>query len=453
MIMPNSIGSGLDINAIVDNRITKENVQLKRLEQKKSINQLQSASYTQLRSSIKKLADAVSKFDTMLQQNFYKVSSSNESVASASINSNTPTPCNFTLNVTQLAMAHQIGSAQFSAEDEPLNLSGDMILSQGSNSYTINIKNTDSLDDIRNNINNTLGHQGITANIMQTTDGSGQNQYMLLLSATNTGTINQISMGGDNPLQISNVLQIAQDAQFTIDNYSVTRSSNTVSDVLEGVTFQLHQSPGTTTIAVNTDTTNQVDLITDSLTTFINAYNQIMDELAKNRANRSLNDSTYPLVIKNLQEMMSQSLGSNTINSLYQLGIKLSEAEIKTNDEGQVYTVTGKLTIDQKLLKQNIQQNLPDVRAFFAQGGTNFDNQVLNSLTTIQTKTIYNKEQIINQENYFLNKRISKEQDRLDELRSTLTDKYAALDTIISKYQQIGDFMEQQIAMLNKPKK
>ncbi|KGP63713.1 hypothetical protein EP47_04945 [Legionella norrlandica] len=450
--MANGISSGLDITSIVDGLMEVEKIGLKRLEQKNSLYQKQLSSYTQLKNLIKNLSDSISKFDTVLKQNFYKASSNNELVATALLNTNNPTPGNFNLNVSQLATAHQIGSTIYSSKDQSLNLSGMMVLTQGSNSYNISIKDSDSLENIRDTINSSLGNIGIRASILHTNDASDQDQYILLLSATNTGAINQINVSGDNPLQINNVLQAAQDAQFSINNYSVTRSTNIINDVLEGVTFQLNQT-GVATISVNPDTSNQVNLIAGALSDFIKAYNQVMEELAKDQSLRYLRDSTYPLIIKNLQEIMTQTIGTNPINSLLDMGIKLAKAEVKTNDEGVEYVVKGKLDINHDLLSENIEQNLPQLRAFFSNSGANFDAKVLTSLTTLQTGTIYNREQIISQERNLLSKKINSEQGRLDVVRTNLTLKYAALDNIISKYQQLGNFIEQQITMFNKQKK
>lgn len=448
--MTNSVGSGLDVTSIVDGLMEKEKLGLKRLEEKKISYQKQVSAYTQTRNLIKNVSNSISKLDAVLKKNYYKVNSTDESVASATI-TNKPTLGNLVIEVSKLATAHQLGSAVYPSKDKPLNLSGTITLAQNNHSFDIAVEESYTLEDIKNSINNATGNQGINTSILSTNNSLGNDEYILLISSAHTGKMNQIQVDS-NILSINNVLQEATDAEFDINKYHITRNTNRIDDVLEGINLELNQV-GKTSISIVSDTSNQELVVSNAINEVINTYNQAIEELSKNQSLRSLKDSTYPIILKKLQEIMTQTFNKNTIHSILDIGIKLDKAEVKINEEGVEYVVKGKLTINNEQLSQSINQDLSELQDFFSHAGDSFDDKTRSALTTMQTYTIYNREQIISQEKNSLNKRISKEQGRIETARTNLTQRYAALDNIISKYQEIGNFIEQQTAMLNRQKK
>ncbi|WP_286934769.1 MULTISPECIES: flagellar filament capping protein FliD [Aminobacterium] len=64
----------------------------------------------------------------------------------------------------------------------------------------------------------------------------------------------------------------AQDAEFIVDGMKITRSSNTVNDILEGVTLSIN-GPGKVTMDISLDAEKAVT----STQEFVKAYNEIMD--------------------------------------------------------------------------------------------------------------------------------------------------------------------------------
>jgi flagellar hook-associated protein 2 len=67
-----------------------------------------------------------------------------------------------------------------------------------------------------------------------------------------------------------------QDAKFTVDGASYVRTSNTIDDVIGGVTFTLQGvSSSNVTLAVNADT----DTSLDAIATFVAEYNKVIEKL------------------------------------------------------------------------------------------------------------------------------------------------------------------------------
>lgn len=454
--MPNGIGSGLDVPAIVDDLMKKVYERdLNKLEQKKSTLQNQQIIYQKLRTLIKGFSDSLANLDTVISNNYFTSQSTNQSVANATAGPLLTSGGTYSLQVTQLATANQIASNVLSSENQALNLTNTLNIAVGSNSLTLNINPTDTLDNIRDNINNSSNNPGVSASILKTTSNLGQDQYSLLLTSNNTGTANQLSLSGDGvaALGLSNQIQAANDAQFTIDNlYTVTRSSNNISDVLTGVTFQLN-GLGTTNIVISADTSNEQTQVTNSLQAFVKAYNSIIEFLAKSQSFKDLRDSTSSVIKNNLQAAINQTIGNGPINSLLSIGIQSDKAETLTNEDGKSFVVSGKLSINNDLLTQSLQKNLPGIKSFFTSMGTNFSDNLDEKLSEVKTNNIFSRERLIDSQKQDVTQRIYREESRLKKIKESLTVKYAALDTYLSKYKKKSEDLEKLLAMTSYSRK
>jgi len=83
-----------------------------------------------------------------------------------------------------------------------------------------------------------------------------------------------------------------QDAIFSVDGINYTRSTNSVSDVLGGVTLNLH-SPTTSSVTISI--ANDTDRALDSITTFIVQYNEMIEKLNPPQLDRDQTKYLTPL--------------------------------------------------------------------------------------------------------------------------------------------------------------
>ncbi len=156
-----------------------------------------------------------------------------------------------------------------------LNLTGSFLIEGAS----VTVSTSDSLNDIASNINqlNTgSSATGVTASVMKVAD----NDFRLILTDDATGATGFTLTGADLSGALANlqlatpqVLMAAQDASFTVDGLAVTRSTNTVSDVLSGVTLSLKQADAATTINITIGVDQQA--IRDNVQIFIDSYNAL----------------------------------------------------------------------------------------------------------------------------------------------------------------------------------
>jgi flagellar hook-associated protein 2 len=163
--------------------------------------------------------------------------------------------------------------------------------------------------------------------------GSGTNPARLVLSASNSGTANALTISGTGELSAlasgMSDIRSASDAVISMGSLTITRSSNTVTDLVPGVTLNLLKaSPGEdVTLSVGRDPTstgNKVKAVVDAL-------NGVLDLLASSSAYDTATHTGQPLTGDSRVRLLSQSLsgmgsvfGSGSTVSMSQLGVSFT---------------------------------------------------------------------------------------------------------------------------------
>jgi flagellar hook-associated protein 2 len=162
---------------------------------------------------------------------------------------------------------------------------------------------------------------------------------------------------------------LAQDALLNVDGVHVDSSSNTVSTVIPGVTFQLLSKSVT---PVQAQITNDNTDVETAFQTFVTAYNTVLGDLKTQEGNTAAG-APEPLfanpVVTQLQSALSLALTSGavsgSIKSLDQLGITV--------------TTTGTLSLDTTTLDAALNSNYSDVVGFMQNSGS-FGQTLSNTL-------------------------------------------------------------------------
>jgi flagellar hook-associated protein 2 len=116
------------------------------------------------------------------------------------------------------------------------------------------------------------GLEGVSARTLRT----GTDQYRLVVTADASGADAAFTLGGDvAALGASTTLVAGQDAQLSLGSLVLHRSSNTIDDLIDGVSIEL-AGVGTTTVTVGRDTDAAVKRVTD----YVAALNGVLDQLA-----------------------------------------------------------------------------------------------------------------------------------------------------------------------------
>ena len=284
MIRFGGLGTGQDTQAIVDALLEVERVPIQRLENEIVEEEEKFSAWSDLDTKFSDLHTKVQKLTSFLTWRQNDVTSSNESVVTGSANFEASLS-SYSVNVTQLAQKHMIGSSSQSDTTSALNQSGSFTI----NGEAITVSSSDSLTDIMESINTASSNMSdpITASIIGTT---------LVLERNDTGAT-EISFDDDsnsilqnlgfwNGATFTNTLQDDQDLSATVNGVVVTGTSNTgITDIINGVTLNF-KSEGTSTLSVSRDT----DTIQTAFEDFVDAYNAAI-ELAEEQTKVSLSGS------------------------------------------------------------------------------------------------------------------------------------------------------------------
>jgi flagellar hook-associated protein 2 len=339
-------GQGFDVTSTVNQIVT--NLQAVETPWKTQLTALQSKD-----TALSSLGTQISTLSTDLQNltDFsgtmaYKTgSSSDTNVLTLSSASAAAVAGTHTIVVQNLAQTSSAASDAVGASDT---LTGGITLKVGRGAWqTVNVGDSSTaatLSGLSSAINS--ANLGVTASVLTNADGT---QRLSLVSGTD-GAAGQITIADatSNPTSPTTLadsttadknaglglatIQNGIDATINVDGVTLTSASNTVTNAIPGVTFQLlstgntssGSAPETVQVIIANDTTS----IETAINTFVTDYNTTIKAINAQEGKDS-SGNPEPLygtsVLSQLQQgllsAVSSSFGSNTINSLISLGI------------------------------------------------------------------------------------------------------------------------------------
>jgi flagellar hook-associated protein 2 len=315
-------------------------------------------------------------FDEISGANFFDVTSSNSTGVSLVISDETQlSASNRTISNIQIArkMVFELGG--FTSISDPLESAGVTIdidfgdwtendpdnfsFSAASDNVTQQISfASKSLTDIASLFNDIAG---ITAQVVDTT-GDGTN-YSLVLSSENTGSENGFRLtetGGASRWETTlipsstpenNVFsQLATDATFSLDGVQVSRSGNTITDIMTGIELTLNADISGD-IALSTSRSNSQ--IKQTVEETVAALNEFKDEIDRLTYVDIEGEGNGPLTLETSATMLKSNFKRLAIEPLQGFGssaIYISQLGIKTNSEGQYY-------LDESIFEKTLTNN------------------------------------------------------------------------------------------------
>jgi flagellar hook-associated protein 2 len=376
----NLLSSGLDVQTIVDQLIQVERAPIARMETQSGtlqsrIKALQSLN-TKLSALLDKLNNALFKDETAplnlpagFERRFAKsifavrkAASSDESAVLASAAKGASVG-SYAVTVSSLAKARTEASGNFADTDTTTVGTGTLVIQVGTkDAVTINVDETNNtLEGVRQAINN--ANAGVSATILN--DGTSA-PYRLLITAKATGTVNAFtvtdSLSGGQSLGLTET-QAAVDAQFTVNGIRLTKSTNTVSDVISGITFTLK---AITAAPVEVTVENDTDAAIAGVKELITAYNEVNSyansqakyDADKKQAGILAGDVTLRNTLQRIQESLTGQIANNFTGGLQYVG----EVGLKVNSDGS-------LSLDEAKLKSALESDLTGVAGLFLGDG------------------------------------------------------------------------------------
>lgn len=444
-------GGTLDVPSLVSQLMTIERQPLDKLNTKISSYQTKISSFGSIQSLVSSFQTAAKSLNASLQG--YSATPSDTSVFAATASSSAAAGT-YSLNITTLAQAQRLAAAGQASDTSAISTGASTVnfTIGGTTSPGITIAAGASLQDIRTAIN--AANLGVTATIVN--DGSGS-PYRLALSSNSTGTSSAISSitvqsGGDaaiNDLLAYNpttniptpAVPMAQtvaaaNADFTVNGIRIIKSSNTVSDAIQGVTLTLSKNT-TATLTVARDT----NAVSTAASGFVTAYNALAVQLksssaygsATHTASALAGDGTLRLMLDQLRNIFNTPASGGTLNSLSQIGIS--------------HKTDGTLALDSSKFNSAMASNFSDVSNLFS-SPTGFATRVDAWATTAGGVggLIEQHTDSLNTSIKGYNDQISTLQVRLAALQKQYTTTYTNLNAMLNSMNATSNYLTQQFA-------
>jgi flagellar hook-associated protein 2 len=450
------LATGLDVNNIISKLMELERLPLTRLATKETAFQAKISAYGALKSALSSLNTAVKALAATDAFTNKSASVSDTTVLAASASS-TAAAGSYDIAVTQLAKAHTIHT---NVDYRTLGIpdtfdTGTLRITIGTGTpVDINLASSSTLSGIRDAIN--LASAGVTAAIIN--DGTVDR---LVLTSQTTGAAGAIAVAApttnnDGTRRLTDLIggnltmdQAAQNAQLTINGFAITRSSNTITDALTGVTLTVAKgtvaTPGTTTLTVAANTT----ATTTAIGAFVTAYNDATSLLktysAYNAATKTAAALTGDSTVQSLQSQLS---------SLVQSSVTGIAGGISTlSDLGIAMQTTGKLTTDSAKLGAALADPNKDVISLFTQTTVGNEGIAVRFYTAL-TAIVGFGGQIANRTDGITAsiKEIGNSRDalnlRLVQIEARYRARFTALDTLATSMNKTSQYLTQQLSNL-----
>ena len=468
------IGSGLDVNSIVTQLVAIEQQPIKELQTKATKIQTQISEFGKQKSALATLRDAASK---LTSSDFWGQTTGATSNTSA-VNVTTTTGAvagNYAVEVSALAAAQSVATGVFAASTTPPG-AGTLHIEvgtwgagqtsfapkAGATAVDITIGATDTLADIRDKINS--ANAGVTAMVL--TDASGSR---LMMRSTATGAVNAfrtsvVDADGTNanatglsalaydPSSAAAVMtrtQTAANAAATLNGLPISSPSNTITNVVDGVTLKLS---GVTAAPVDVSVVQDNDALKKQLQAFADAYNAVQTLITTQTKYDAGTKTGGPLqgdgAAVGLQRQL-RSLAGATSGASTTFG-RLADVGLGTDATGQMVLSATKLDnalanpTELKKLFANTDLLVPSNNGIARQIRVMADSflSVDGSLSTradgLRTRLDSNKSQQ------------DKLTDRVAQIEKRLRAQYTALDTQMATLNSLSSYVTQQVAQFNK---
>lgn len=403
--------TNIDVASIVSQLMTVEQRPLTLLATKE-------ASYQAKLSAIGTVQGALSNFQSavsgMSNASIFQTltAAPSDSTALSATAASTATAGNYTLDITSLAQAQKLVAAGQVSSTASIGTgasttltfdfgsitggtfnaasgtyTGAAFTSNGSGTKTVSIDATNnSLQGIRDAINS--ANIGVTAAIIN--DGSGT-PYRLALASSAPGSSNslKISVAGDaalstllaqDPAATQNLSETAtaQNANFKVNGVAVSKTSNTVTDVIQGVTLNLLKP---TASSVSLSIARNAAGIQSSVAAFVKAYNDLNTTLRSvssydattQKAAVLLGDAAVRAIQSQIRAALNNPVsGAGALTNLSQIGVSFQK--------------DGSLALDSTKLSAAINSNPNDIAALFATVGKASDSLISYSSAATSTQ-------------------------------------------------------------------
>ncbi len=443
MITAPGVGSGLDVQSIVSQLMALERRPLEALARRQDQYEAQLSAYGQLKSALSSFQDAMDELGATDAFKIYAATSADESALEVSANSSASLGT-YNVRVERLAANHKMASAEFADTTTFGGTAGDSLTIQvgstATNSVTVDLSTAMSMEDIRDQINDAADNPGVTATII---NGNNGNQK-LILTADETGSSSAISLSYGGSIDASTFgMQTLNDiggdlslldSEISVDGYSIMRSTNTLTDVIQGVTLGLQSArPG---VDIQVTVERDISAVEESVQGFADAYNDLRSTIRSLREGQLEADSTLLSIERGLLGILNNPTASGTFSHLTEIGVSIQK--------------DGTMSVNNSRLGEALNTDYSGVAELFANADSGYAVR-LGSLTGMWLEDgglIDSRTDGLDSRIEDLEDRQSAMDRRLAQVEARYLKQFSSLDSLMSQLQGTSSFLTSQLASL-----
>lgn len=466
------LGSGLDTDAIIGQLMAIERRPLLLMQQKQVQLEAQKNAWRDVNTRLKHLSD---KFLSLKLESTYvsRMAEAGNELVFKAFAERTAVTGSYNVEVIQLATGvgqHSAKLAMGANEELGVGEGSSISIKLGGKDWTIEVAAEDTLNSLVQKINASINEAEeavpVTASVVDN---------RLVLSSKETGVASRFSVGVTGE-ELSSLLlgpegeftEVAgggQRAKVIINGIEVESDSNSLKDVIQGVTLDL-QDAGKTTLTVSQDTQQVVDKLQE----FVDQYNSVLDFInEKLQAQSAMDpnskqgtlsgDTTLMRLQSSLRSIVAGGAGGDgEYRSLADIGIGTAKFVPGAAD------YSGKLTLDKAKLDEALKENPLAVKELLykvtevEQDGemVTKDSGIFHNLETYVRDFTRAGDGILTEKDKSYDKQIKdlKEQAekmeyRLELRQERLVSQFVALERALSTMQSQGNWLTSQIGQLN----
>ncbi|MDD2976686.1 flagellar filament capping protein FliD [Aquabacterium sp.] len=471
------VGSGLDAENIVKSLVALERKPAEAVKAENNKLDTKVSTWGKIQSAFSSLQDAANALNSNDFWSAVKATSSDASAVGVSPSA-TSAPGSYNVTVQSLASSQYVASKAYTAGKTATVGQGTLTIQTGTytandgpppvvtfnakaaaSQFNITIGPEDNtLEKIRDKINSSGA--GVTASLVNDATGT----RLVLRGATGAENAFKISVtenpaapglsalaynastGGTSQMTRT---QAAANAQATINGLAVSSASNTMTDVVDGLTLQLSKVSAT---PINVEVSRDTDAIRKGIDGFVSAYNNVVSTIrvqtkydeASKTAGPLQGDSTATGLLSQIRNLIGSSSGASSVFG------RLSDIGLDIKTDG---------TLSVKSDKMNAAMSNPgELKKFFANSdAANVGNDGLSQRIKSLASQLLGTDGAINSRTEGIKSMIERNKDKIERIdaKATLAEarlraQYTLLDNNMAKLNGLSSYVTAQLAALNK---
>lgn len=434
MITAAGVGSGIDVESILSQLNELERQPVVKLNQKREALDVELSAYGKVKGALSAFKDSVTTLGSDLDFGGFVASSSDEEVLKATANGGN-TAQSYDIEVLSLATYHGLASEAYPSADSAV-ANGTLQFSSGDNQFDILVANgSNSLTAVRDAINDSEDNTSVSASIINVDGGS-----RLVLTAKQAGTAGIIDVTREGTLGLGDTdggfseTTGANDASLIVHGFTITSSTNTITDAIEGITLNL-TGIGKSTINSERDTTS----LRESVDEFVLKYNSMASTLT-GLSNSELQGDQLPRGI------------DSRMRAAFLESIDLGNGDSTTTlDLGFTFDRYGTLSIDETAFNDAVDSDVNRYVAAFADNDNGLASRfsdLVNEYTEAGGVIDIREDGVDTRKNN-IDDQIDRLEYRLEKISARLRAQFTAMDLVVTELNNTSGYLASQLGNFN----